>query len=132
MGCCNHRIIKWFTNTFTPSISMLYAQFELAKDAWDFLQKMFLDERFLQRWQITKYSFSLHHEPSQTVSDFYSKLNYLWNQLIVSEPKFQCDDNAQLFLNHRDSLFLTQFLMVLRGDFEYTRASLLHRFPLLF
>lgn len=46
----NYCIITWFSNTSAPSISMLFGHFELAKDAWDFLQQQYSFGDFAQRY----------------------------------------------------------------------------------
>lgn len=48
------------------------------------------------------------------------KIELLLGPIGCLKPKFKCDDFAQAFLNYRYNLLLTQFLMTLRDDFEFT------------
>ncbi|KAK3000590.1 hypothetical protein RJ639_021023 [Escallonia herrerae] len=57
-------------------------------------------------------------------------MSYLWDQLALSEPKWECNKDANKFSIHRDNMHLIQFLMALRQEFESNQASILHRRPL--
>ena len=72
----------------------------------------------------------MRQEPGQSIADFYSQTNHLWEQLSVVDPKLESSKDIQTFATWLDRRKFMHFMMALRGDFESTRASLLHRQPL--
>ena len=57
-------------------------------------------------------------------------MQFLWNQIDVSNPIWKDPTNAEMYVKHRDQHRLHQFLMALRDDFEPVHVQLLHRSPL--
>jgi hypothetical protein len=57
-------------------------------------------------------------------------MQFLWNQIDVSDPIWKDPTNAEMYVKRRDQHRLHQFLMALRDDFEPIRVQLLHCFPL--
>jgi hypothetical protein len=66
----------------------------------------------------------------QSISDFYSQINHLWEQLSATNLKLECYKDIQMFDSWLDQRKFMHFMMALQDDFESTRASLLHRQPL--
>ena len=71
----------------------------------------------------------MHQEPGQSISDFYSQITCLWNQLALCEPERRDKDDASNYIVFCDSLCLAEFLTAIRDEFENTQASLLYRSP---
>ncbi|KAK3008451.1 hypothetical protein RJ639_013548 [Escallonia herrerae] len=71
----------------------------------------------------------MRQEPGQSINTFLSQMHSIWDQLALSEPKWDYNVDNQKFTIHRDRQRLVQFLMALTDDFESVRASLLHRSP---
>ncbi|KAK2973102.1 hypothetical protein RJ640_009754 [Escallonia rubra] len=71
----------------------------------------------------------MRQERGQSINSFLSQMHSIWDQLALSEPKWECNADNQQFTTHRDRQRLVQFLMALIDDFESVRASLLHRSP---
>jgi hypothetical protein len=57
-------------------------------------------------------------------------MQFLWDQLALSDPAWKDPTDAQMYADRRDHHRLYQFLMALRDDFEPVRGQLLHRSPL--
>jgi hypothetical protein len=57
-------------------------------------------------------------------------MQFLWDQLALSDPGWKDPTVAQMYADRRDQHRLYQFLMSLRDDFEPVRGQLLHRSPL--
>jgi hypothetical protein len=72
----------------------------------------------------------MHQVPGQSISDFYSQTNHLWEQLSAANPKLECSKDIQTFATWLDRRKFMHFMMALQDDFESTRASLLHCQPL--
>ncbi|KAA8517060.1 hypothetical protein F0562_017122 [Nyssa sinensis] len=99
-GSMHYKILSWFINTSVPSINSLLPRLGNAKDT------------------------------GQSIADFYSQTNHLWEQLSAADPKLACAQDIQTFAAWLDRRKFMHFMMALRDDFESTRASLLHRQPL--
>jgi hypothetical protein len=85
--------------------------------------------------------FHLRQELGQSINDFLAHMQFsffdklahmqfLWNQIDVSDPIWKDPTDAEMYVKCRDQHRLHQFLMALRDDFEPVCVQLLHRFPL--
>ncbi|XP_026459664.1 uncharacterized protein LOC113360346 [Papaver somniferum] len=110
------------------SISMQLVNFEVDKEAWDFLSKMYTQINFAQRYKLEQDIRSLKQQSDQTISDFHSEMSIVWNQLELMEPKWTAD--TKIWQKYREDSRLVQLLMALIDEFETVRASILHRSPL--
>ncbi|GAV89584.1 UBN2_3 domain-containing protein [Cephalotus follicularis] len=126
----NHRILTWFTNTYVHSVNMHFSSFDLAKEAWDFLASRYTSADLTYQYQLLSALNRLRQESGQSIDEFHSHMSYYWGLLVVSEPKWHCQEDQTLFTAYRDKLQLTQFLMALKDDFVTTHASILNRQPL--
>jgi hypothetical protein len=126
----HYRIISWFSNTCVVSISMTFGNLDNAKDVWDMLAQRYNTIDLAQRFQIVTKLDRMRQEPGQSITNFYSQMTHLWNQLALCEPEWRDKDDASDYIAYRDSLRLAKFLTAIRDEFEHTRASLLHRSPL--
>jgi len=113
----NHQIITWFRNTSVPAIHVQFADYDSAKEIWDFLANRYRTTRLAHYYQLWTMLLSLKQESGQFVNDFLAQVHPLWNQ--ISQAKIS-----------EDHLHLIQVLMALRPEYEVVRASLLHRHPL--
>lgn len=53
-----------------------------------------------------------------------------WDLLAFFELQWTYTKDATIFLDYRDIMWLTQFLIAFYDDFKHARTSLLHRSPL--
>ena len=113
----NHQIITWFCNTSIPSIHIQFAEFDIAKEVWDFLSNRYKTTGLAYYYQLFTTLNSLKQESRQSINDFLAIIQPIWNQL------------AQAKISD-DHLHLIQVLMALRPEYESVRAALLHRDPL--
>ncbi|CAL5399137.1 unnamed protein product [Camellia sinensis] len=132
----NYQIITWLRNTSITSISLQFGRFQLdsasspAKAIWDFLQERYQTTGLAHQYQLLSQLHRMRQDTTQTINDFLSQMYYVWDQLALSEPPWDCTKDAALFTTYRDQQRLVQFLMALTPRFEPVRASLLHRTPL--
>jgi hypothetical protein len=89
-----------------------------SKEVWDFLQQRYASADFAHRYQLMRDLYNMRQEPGQSIGDFFSKMSYLWDQLAMSEPQWDCIGDTKKFVDYRDSMRLTQFLMALRMSFS--------------
>ncbi|KZV40897.1 hypothetical protein F511_05142 [Dorcoceras hygrometricum] len=113
----NHQIITWFRNTSIPSIHIQFADYNTAKEIWDFLSNRYKTTGLAHYFQLWTTLHNLKQESGQSVNDFLAQVQPIWNQ--ISQAKIS-----------EDHLHLIQVLMALRPEYEDVRASLLHRHPL--
>ena len=62
----------------------------------------------------------MRQKPCQNITDFYSQMTHLWNQLALCEPEWMDKDDAFDYITFRDSLRLAEFLTTIRDEFENT------------
>jgi hypothetical protein len=123
----HYKILSWFINTSISSINSLLPRLGNATVAWDFLAKRYncTYDASLE-FQLEAKLYQMRQEPGQSISDFYSQTNHLWEQLSAANPKLDCSKDIQTFATWLDRQKFMHFMMALRDDFESTRASLLH------
>jgi hypothetical protein len=81
-------------------------------------------------FQIETKLYQTRQEPGQSIADFYSQTNSLWEQLSAADPQLKYPEDVEIFAKYQYRRKFMHFMMALRADFESTRASLLHRNPL--
>jgi hypothetical protein len=126
----HHQILTWFRNTTIPSIFALFGSFDEAKGAWDMLASRYSSVDGAHEYQLLFELFQLRQELGQSINDFLARMQFLWNQIDVSDPIWKDPTDAKMYVKHRDQHCLHQFLMALRDDFEPVRVQLLHCSPL--
>ena len=72
----------------------------------------------------------MRQESGQSISDYYSQIASMWEQLAAADPPLRYAKDINLFAKYKDRRRFTQFMMGLHEDFEPTRATLLSRSPL--
>jgi len=126
----HYKILSWFINTSIPSINSLLPRLGNATVAWDFLAKSNCTYDASLEFQLEAKLYQMRQELGQSISDFYSQTNHLWEQLSAANPKLDCSKDIQTFATWLDRQKFMHFMMALWDDFESTRASLLHCQPL--
>jgi hypothetical protein len=74
----------------------------------------------------------MRQEPGQSITDFYSQMTHLWNQLALCEPEWRDKDDASDYITFCDSLRLTKFLTAIRDEFEGCVSNVAHLDPLIY
>jgi hypothetical protein len=126
----HHQILTWFRNTTIPSISALFGSFDEANSVWDMMASCYSSVDGAHEYQLLFELFQLRQEPGQSINDFLAHMQFLWNQIDVSDPIWKDLTDAEMYVKCRDQHCLHQFLIALRDDFEPVRVQLLHRSPL--
>jgi hypothetical protein len=117
----HHKILMWFRNTPIPSISPLSSSFDEAKGAWDMLASRYSSVDGVHEYQLLFELFHLRQESGQSINDFLAHMQFLWNQIDVSDPIWKDPADAEMYVARRNQCCRHQFLMALRDDFEPIR-----------
>jgi hypothetical protein len=126
----HHQILTWFRNTTIPSIAALFGSFDDAQGAWNMLASRYSSIDGSQEYQIILDLVRLKQESDQSITDFFACMQFLWDQLALSDLAWNDPTDAQMYADRRDQHHFYQFRMALRDDFEPVRGQLLHRSPL--
>ena len=97
----NYKIISWFSKTCVISISLTFGNLDNAKDVWDMLAQHYNTIDLAQRFQIVTKLHRMCQEPGQHITEFYSQMTHLWNQLALCEPKWRDKDDAYDYIAFR-------------------------------
>ncbi|XP_074556888.1 uncharacterized protein LOC141812829 [Curcuma longa] len=90
---------------------------DTAKKAWDYLENRFQATGGMHHYQLLSSLYALKHESGQSIDDFFSTIQSLWDRI----------DEANI---DEEQLRVIQLLMKLGPEYESVRGSLLHRDPL--
>lgn len=123
----NHQILTWIRNTSIPSIKLQFARFETAKEVWDLLSTRYSSTNIVHQYQLHEALHNMKQVSGQSINEFLSQLQGIWDQLALSEPSWEDAQDAEKFFKYRDNLRVMQFLMALSHDYEPIRGSILHR-----
>jgi hypothetical protein len=126
----HHQILTWFRNTIILSIAALFGSFDDAQGACNMLASSYSSIDGSREYQLILGLYRLKQEPDQTITDFFTRMQFLWDQLALSNPGWKDPTHAQMYAECRDQHCLYKFLMALQDDFEPVRGQLLHRAPL--
>jgi hypothetical protein len=127
----HYKILSWFINTSIPSIDSLLPRLGNATVAWDFLAKRYncTYDGSLE-FQLEAKLYQMRQKPGQSIFDFYSQTNHLWEQLSAANPKLEYSNDIQTLATWLDRRKFMHFMMAFQDDFESTQASLLYCQPL--
>ncbi|KAM7480832.1 hypothetical protein LguiB_005415 [Lonicera macranthoides] len=125
----NGDIITWVRNTSISRIGQQIGRFTTGKEVWDFLKSRYTPKDLSHQYQLLTALHSKTQQPEQSIDDYLSDLQAIWDQLAQSEPTF-CEHDTEKFETYRDNQRVITLLMGLHDKFEPVRAALLHRNPL--
>lgn len=123
----NHQILTWIRNTSIPSITLQFARFETDKEVWELLSTRYYTTNVVHQYQLHEALHNMKQVPGQSINEFLSQMQPIWDQLALSEPSFENTKDANKIFKYRDNLRVMQFLMALTRSYEPVRASILHR-----
>lgn len=109
----HHQILTWFRNTTIPSIAALFGCFDDVQGAWDMFASRYSSIDGSRVYRIILDLFRLKQEPDQTITDFFARMQFLEDQLDLSDPAWKDPTDAQMYVDRRDQHHLYQFPMTL-------------------
>jgi len=93
-GSKHHQILTWFRNTTIPSIAALFGSFNDAQGAWDMLASRYSFVDGSREYQLILDLYPLKQESDQTIIDFFARIQFLWDQLGLSDPAWKDPSDA--------------------------------------
>jgi hypothetical protein len=116
-----YRILSRFINTSVPAISSLLPRLETGQAAWSFLATRYnCTYDFALEFHIEVKFYKMRQESSQSISDYYSQIASMWEQLAAADPPLRYAEDINLFAKYKDRRRFTQVMMGLHEDFEPT------------
>ncbi|KAK3019552.1 hypothetical protein RJ639_004393 [Escallonia herrerae] len=131
---CNAIILSWLTNALAKEIQSSAAHADTASEVWSDLQERFtqgIDPRFYE----LKRAIALLQQEKTTISSYYGKLKYVWNELQASNPIPVCTCEctcgaAKKMESMQEEEKVYDFLMGLDDIFSTVRSQKLSVDPL--
>uniref|UniRef100_A0A2N9IYG8 Uncharacterized protein n=1 Tax=Fagus sylvatica TaxID=28930 RepID=A0A2N9IYG8_FAGSY len=85
------KILSWFINTFVPAISSLLPRLEIGQAAWSFLATHYnCTYDFALEFHIELKLYQMRQDSGQSISDYYSQIASMWEQLAAADPPLNC------------------------------------------
>ena len=127
----NGDIITWCRNTSISTINQQFGRFSIGKEVWDFLKTRYATKDLAHQYKLLTALHAKKQQSDQSIDEFLSEMQAIWDQLALSEPIWSCTDDAVKFYTYRNQQQVMTLLMALYDQFEPVRASCLHPHPLL-
>lgn len=81
----------------------------------------------VHQYQLHEALHNLKQVSGQSVNEFLSQMQAIWDQLAMSEPSWENAKDAEKFAKYHGNLRVKQFLIALTSSYEPIRASILRR-----
>ena len=133
---CNMLIISWIINSVSESIAQSIVYMENALDVWNDLKERFSQGDLVRISELYQEIYSLKQE-NKSVTEFYSELKILWEELEIYMPLPQCTCRVRCSCaamrdarNHHNLLYIIRFLTGLNENFAVVKSQILLMDPL--
>lgn len=123
---CNTLLMSWLIHSVSPFIAQSIIFFENAAAIWTDLRERFSQGDLLRFAELQEEIYSLK-QGSTSVTDYYTTLKSLWEELDNFRPLTPCTCSAKDF-HHQD--FIIRFLKGLNERFAMVRSQILLLDPL--
>ncbi|XP_010265970.1 PREDICTED: uncharacterized protein LOC104603606 [Nelumbo nucifera] len=111
-------------------IKLEFRKYESPKEVWDFLQARYSISDDAHQFQLYRRLHRMKQQPEQTIHNYVSELQVLWDQLAQCEPEWDSTSAAITYSKLRDHQRVWHLLMTLRNEYEPISGTLLHHCPL--
>ncbi|CAJ2630442.1 unnamed protein product [Trifolium pratense] len=133
---CNMLVHSWILNSVSDSIAQSLMFMENAIDVWNDLKERFSQGDLVRVSELMQEIYRLQQD-SKSVTDFYSELKILWEELEIYMHVPQCTCRSQCSCeamrkarqNHH-TLYAIRFLTGLNANFDMVRSQILLLDPL--
>ncbi|XP_031396748.1 uncharacterized protein LOC116207794 [Punica granatum] len=127
---CNSMLLSWIFNRLDEDLQNSVAGARNAKTLWDDLKERFSQGNEAKIHQL-KTDICLLRQEKRSVSEYYSKLKSLWDELDMYLDLLvcSCDAGARL-MAYKEKEKLHQFLIGLNPEFQTIRSQILSMEPL--
>ncbi|KAL0411948.1 UNVERIFIED_CONTAM: hypothetical protein Slati_3784500 [Sesamum latifolium] len=123
-------VVSWLLNSIFKDIAEAFLYTTSARDLWQELEAQFGDSNGLMLYEIQREIASLT-QGDMTISDYYTKLKKLWDELahFTTLPKCSCG-SSKVLADLNVFTQLMQFLMGLGDVYDHVRSQVLLMDPL--
>jgi hypothetical protein len=133
---CNQLVSSWILNSVSPSIAQSVVFLENAIDIWNELRERFSQGDLIRISELQQEIYALKQD-SRSVTDFYSDLKVLWEELELYLPiptctcrnRCACEAMRTARQNHL-LLHTIRFLTGLNSNFDTVKSQILLMEPL--
>ncbi|GAU45069.1 hypothetical protein TSUD_243350 [Trifolium subterraneum] len=133
---CNMLVHSWILNSVSESIAQSLIFMENAIDVWNDLRERFSQSDLVRISELQQEIYAMKQE-SRTVTEFYSDLKLLWEELEIYLPipncscriRCTCEAMRQARTNHT-LLYIVRFLTGLNEHFSMVKSQILLMDPL--
>ncbi|XP_072080878.1 uncharacterized protein [Arachis hypogaea] len=122
---CNN-LLSWLFHSLSPSITQSVVYFSTASSVWTDLKERFFQSDILRIAELQEEIYALR-QGNQSVTEFYTSLKTLWEELDNSRLLSVCNCPAK---THRSQDFIIRFLKGLDERFSVVRSQVLLLDPL--
>jgi hypothetical protein len=133
---CNMLVHSWIMNSVSESIAQSIVFMENAFDVWNDLKERFAQSDLVRISELQQEIYALKQE-SRTVTEFYSALKLLWEELEIYLPmpncrcRIRCTCEAMRAARANHSLLhIVRFLTSLNDEFSVVKSQVLLIDPL--
>jgi len=123
---CNTLVMSWLLNSLSPPIAQSVIFLDRASDIWTNLRERFSQSDLLRIAELQEEIYSLK-QGSRSVTDYFTTLKSMWEQLDHLRPYTNCTCSAQSY--HQQD-FIIRFLKGLEEHFSVVRSQILLMDPL--
>lgn len=87
---CNNMIIGWIIASLERPIARSVMYYVIAKEIWRDLEERYDQASVAQVYSLHTELFNVIQEPIMTISDYYTKIKSIWDQIDVLDPVLVC------------------------------------------
>jgi hypothetical protein len=133
---CNQLVSSWILNSVSESIAQSVVFLENAIDIWNELRERFSQGDLIRISELQQEIYALKQD-SKTVTEFYSDLKLLWEELEIYLPIPNCScrqrctcESMRLARANHLLLYIIRFLTGLNDNFSMVKSQILLMDPL--
>ncbi|XP_057452732.1 uncharacterized protein LOC130744575 [Lotus japonicus] len=131
---CNNLVHTWIMNSVTSSIAQNLVYIENVIDVWNELKERFSQVDLIRISELQSEIYNLR-QGSSTVTDFFTELKTLWEEIDGFRPLPICICNARCpcqghAKSYKDQDYIIRFLTGLNEEFATVRSQILLMKPL--
>ena len=128
---CNNMIIRWIIASLERPIARSVMYYITAREMWRDLEERYGQTLVAQVYSLHTELFNVVQEPIMTISDYYTKIKSIWDQLDILDPVPICSCHGytcgltKKVLESQQNQRLIRFLMKLVDPFNQVRTNIL-------
>ncbi|XP_028768107.1 uncharacterized protein LOC114725722 [Neltuma alba] len=127
---CNNLVQGWIIKSLSPTIARSILWFDRASEIWSDLRSRYSQSDIFRIAELQEEIYSLK-QGNLSVSEYYTKLKILWDELSNIRPIKPCDcGSLGIEAKHRQEDYVIRFLKGLNEQFSSVKSQLMLMDPL--